>query len=141
MTFNAFDEYQKKLLETVIELRSTKGKEYANSDDRFANFNRLAVRLRMSPLQVALVYLTKHMDAIESYITNGRTYSTETIQGRISDAICYISLIGGMIAEMEREQLKDNMQEKNLPSEGKVNTEELRDKDYIGVNKQAYFRP
>ncbi len=104
MTFPEFDEFQKVLLIKVIEMKDTKGKEYANSENRFANFDRLATRLNLSNLKVALVYLTKHMDAIESYISRGRTYSTETIQGRIVDAIMYLILIAGMIEEEEENE-------------------------------------
>lgn len=99
MTFLEFDKYQEDLIKEVIKMRDTKGKEYANSESRFANFDRLSVRLNIKNTQVGLVYLTKHMDAIESYIARGRTYSTETIQGRIVDAITYLTLIGGMILE------------------------------------------
>jgi hypothetical protein len=101
MTFGQFDKYQEDLLAQVVEMKSTKGREYANSESRFANFDRLSARLGMSNLQIALVYFTKHMDAIESYVKKGRTYSTETIQGRIVDAITYLTLIGGMIQEFE----------------------------------------
>ncbi len=99
MTHEKFNEYQKKLLDLVIEMKNTKGKEYANSDDRFGNFNRLSSRLGLTNTQVAWVYITKHLDSIESYIKNGKVYSTESIQGRILDAITYLTLIGGMAQE------------------------------------------
>lgn len=99
MTFPEFDQYLASILGDVQSNISTKGREYANSKSRFANFDRLAIRLSLTNTQVGLVYLTKHMDAIESYIANKRTYSTETIQGRIADAVAYLLLIGGMIAE------------------------------------------
>ncbi len=101
MTFDEFETYANAVMAGVHNCIATKGKEYANSEERFANFNRLSVRLNISNTQVGLVYLTKHMDAIESYIAKKRTYSTETIQGRIIDAIAYLTLIGGMIAEEE----------------------------------------
>jgi hypothetical protein len=107
MTFQQFDKYQEELLKQVVVMKDTKGKEYANSEDRFANFNRLAPRLGISNLAVCLVYLTKHMDAIESYCKNERTYSTESIQGRIVDAITYLTLLGGMIKQCEAEVLAD----------------------------------
>ena|SRR5476651_2014760 len=101
MTFEQFDKYQEELLKQVVDMKSTKGVEYANSASRFANFDRLSSRLNISNLAVALVYMTKHMDAIESYISRGRTYSTETIEGRIVDAITYLTLIAGMIKEKD----------------------------------------
>lgn len=107
MTFKDFDEFQAALLAEVVQMKDTKGKEYANSESRFANFDRLSDRLNLPNIQIGLVYLTKHMDAIESYIAKGRTYSTETIQGRIVDAITYLTLIAGMIEEKERETSKN----------------------------------
>jgi hypothetical protein len=106
LTFQEFDKFQTELLAQVVVMKDTKGKEYANSADRFANFNRLSERLNLTNLKIALVYLTKHMDAIESYISRGRTYSTETIQGRIVDAITYLTLIAGMISEYEQDDIK-----------------------------------
>jgi hypothetical protein len=104
MTFEQFDKFREELLKQVIHTMDTKGKEYANSEDRFANFNRLAQRLGVSNLAVCLVYFTKHMDAIESYCKNERVYSTESIQGRIVDAIAYLTLIGGMIQQKDEDR-------------------------------------
>lgn len=102
MTFEDFDRYQATILEEVLRMRDTKGREYANSESRFANFDRLAAKLKISRLKVAQVYYTKHLDALESYIDNGRTCSTETIHGRIVDLITYLTLVGGMIKEEEQ---------------------------------------
>lgn len=101
MTFPEFDTFSEKLLNQVVNMKNSKGKEYANSEDRFANFDRLAERLELKNTQIGWVYLTKHLDAIESYIKCGFSHSTETIQGRIVDAICYLTLIAGMIQEQE----------------------------------------
>jgi hypothetical protein len=45
MTHSQFDEFQEKLIAEVVEMKNTKGKEYANSESRFANFDRLSVEL------------------------------------------------------------------------------------------------
>ena len=113
MTFEQFDSYQKSLLEQVVRMKDTKGKEYAHSIDRFANFNRLADRLSQSNLLIAWVYLTKHLDSIESYIKDGKVYSTESIQGRIVDAITYLTLIGGMIFANSSEYQNSGSEEKH----------------------------
>jgi hypothetical protein len=102
MTFDEFDRYQVDILTNVMEMNNTKGREYANSESRFANFDRLSERLGLTNTQIAWVYITKHLDSIESYIKNGKTFSTEPIQGRILDAITYLTLIGGMIEEQEQ---------------------------------------
>ena len=101
MTFKEFDDFQGKLLEEVVQMKDTKGKEYANSSERFANFNRAAQKKGVSRLIVASIFLDKHLDAIDSYIKhNGVIYSTEPIRGRIVDAITYLTLMAGMIEEM-----------------------------------------
>ena len=99
MTFEEFDKYQDDLLAKVVSMKNTKGREYANSKDRFANFNRLSERLGISNLSIAWVYVTKHLDSLESYIKNNQTFSTESIEGRLVDIITYMTLIGGMIKE------------------------------------------
>lgn len=99
MTFEDFDKIQAKLLLEVAGMGSTKGKEYANSVSRFANFDRAAEKNGVSRLVVANIFLTKHMDAIDSFIKNGKIFSTEGIHGRIVDAITYLTLIDGMIRE------------------------------------------
>lgn len=99
MTHKQFDEFQLDLIKEVIAMKDTKGKEYANGEDRFGNFNRLALALDLKPYQVGYVYLAKHLDSIASYCKLGTTCSNETIRGRIVDAITYLTLIAGMIEE------------------------------------------
>ena len=99
MTFPEFDEFCRKLFIKVANMRDTKGKEYVQTADRFDNFNRLAQRLHITRNKVWQVYFTKHFDAIESFIDNGREFSEEGIQGRIVDAITYLVLLAGMIEE------------------------------------------
>lgn len=107
MTHPEFNDYQLKLIEEVIGMKDTKGREYANGEDRFGNFNRLSVQLNLSNIQVGWVYLTKHLDSIASYCRTGQTFSNEGIRGRIVDAITYLTLIGGMIEEgLEKEDVK-----------------------------------
>ena len=98
MTHQNFDEYQIKLIEKVIGMGATKGKEYSNSESRFANFDRLAAELGLTNIQVAWVYTKKHLDGIVSYCRTKQILS-EPIEGRIVDAIVYLTLIAGMIEE------------------------------------------
>lgn len=99
MTFEEFDKLTEELFENVRVMRDTKGKEYARTEDRFDNFNRLASRMDIPRETIWLVYFTKHMDAIESYIKHGRTFSDENIRGRIVDAMTYLALLAGMFGE------------------------------------------
>lgn len=107
MTFAQFDDFSTDLIKEILHMRDTKGKEYAGEKDRFDNFNRLSARTGLDRKTVWLVYFTKHMDAIESYIKNGREFSNEKIRGRIIDAMTYLSLLAGMIEE--EPEFKDSL--------------------------------
>jgi hypothetical protein len=107
MTFEEFDKFQAELLAECVMMRDTKGREYAHSEDRFANFNRLAEGLGLPNLLIAWVYCKKHIDAIEAFVGNSKIHGyegkelSEPIRGRIVDAITYLTLIAGMISEQE----------------------------------------
>lgn len=99
MIFEQFDKFQADLFTECVGMKDTKGKEYANATDRFANFKRIADELDLPPVLIGWVYTKKHLDGIASYVKNGREFSTEKIRGRIVDAIVYLTLIAGMIEE------------------------------------------
>jgi hypothetical protein len=99
MTFEDFDAFTEDIISKVKHMRDTKGKEYARSENRFDNFNRLANDLNLNRNKVWQVYFTKHLDSIKSYIDNNREFSNESIQDRIVDAITYLILLAGMIEE------------------------------------------
>lgn len=86
--------------ERLQRLTATKGAEYANSENQLANFKRLGQRLGLKPEAVILVYLTKHLDAIDSYVRTGQVHS-EPIEGRIDDAILYLILLKASIHEAD----------------------------------------
>jgi hypothetical protein len=100
MTFEDFDRITERIITQVKTMRDTKGKDYAGGRDRFDNFNRLATKLGIPRIEVWDVYFSKHMDTIESYIRTGKILS-EPVEGRIVDAITYLLLLAGMIAEDE----------------------------------------
>ncbi len=100
MTFEDFDNMMENTFETLREVRRTKGKEYANSDDRLDNFKRISKKKGVSPLVVAGIFLDKHLDALDYYIKNGKVES-EAITGRIDDAILYLFLIKGLVIEIQ----------------------------------------
>jgi hypothetical protein len=119
MTHSEFDDYQNIILRKVVGMRDTKGKEYANSENRFGNFDRVAAELDLTNIQVAWVYTKKHLDGIASFCRTQRELS-EPIEGRIVDAIVYLTLIAGMIEEREAERektLKDENVDKHQPFE------------------------
>lgn len=99
MTFQEFNVFFSDFTSECYDVCATKGIEYAHSEDKFANFNRLAERLSLDRLTVASVYLGKHLDAIDSYIKTKTIYSNESIHGRIVDSVNYLILIAAMIDE------------------------------------------
>lgn len=100
------DHFSKLIADTFqesINILNTKGAEYRNgSSNVLANFERGAELAGVHPLQIALIYLSKHYDALSSYIkavSAGRTPKklSEPIEGRIHDLINYLLFIKAII--------------------------------------------
>lgn len=98
-----FDREIGEVFESIRKLSSSKGAEYRGSSgdaNVHANFDRLAAMLDLSPEKVLMVYFTKHMDSITSYVNNifspVRPTLSEPISGRIDDAILYLILLRAM---------------------------------------------
>lgn len=95
----------------IAELRDlliVKGGEYAGSEDRLANFKRGAQLTGASAQQVLFIYLSKHYDAIATYIRDRATGTerrrSEPIEGRIHDAINYLLLLEALVVEDEERE-------------------------------------
>lgn len=107
MTFEDFEILQKDIFLQCSAMANTKGREYSRTVERFANFKRIAEKnKKLNPLDVCQIFLAKHIDGIDSFVENGRTFSEERIYGRIVDAIVYMTLMYGLIQEAEFEELK-----------------------------------
>lgn len=79
------------------EYRAAGQEEYAHDEDNaFRNFESIAEDLDLTREQVLLVYLLKHMDGIVAHFAKGTEEQREDIQGRIVDAIVYLTLLSGM---------------------------------------------
>jgi hypothetical protein len=110
---NVAHDHHLKILAEVFEhlkhLTQSKGQEYTGQqgvNNVHANFDRLATKLNLIPEKVLWVYLTKHIDSIETWI-NGIGMPTtrklsEPMEGRIDDAILYLVLLRGMVWRRER---------------------------------------
>lgn len=92
--------------ETVIlelkDLLFNKGKEYAGDHDALGNF-KSGLDIGITSNQKLWIFLDKHLCSIKSYIKHGQTFSNESIEGRINDAINYLFLLRCLITE-EREK-------------------------------------
>jgi soluble P-type ATPase len=84
--------------EEINKLRESGQAEYANSEDAFGNFNRLADELGISREKVLWTYAMKHKDGIVSWL-NGNKSQREDVRGRINDLIVYLFLLRGMIED------------------------------------------
>ena len=98
-------------------LTETKGEEYKRSDDnQFANFERGAKDFGVTREVVLSIYLSKHYDAIKTYIKDGmagtRRHYSEPITGRIDDAILYLLLLRGMLDQRPMELVEPAQAEK-----------------------------
>lgn len=106
---SAFDAIVQNVFKKLDDISKTKGKEYANSGDRLANFKRLHEKIGVTPETVCLIFGTKHMDSIDSYVKTLEstglepTGLSEPIDGRIQDAIMYLLLLYALILERRGE--------------------------------------
>lgn len=81
-------------------LMASKGAEYSRGEeDCNSNFKRVAEATGNTPLQVAYVYLAKHLDSIANYIKTGQAPSGEPIEGRLADAVNYLFIMHSLIKE------------------------------------------
>ena len=89
-------------------VRSGKGVEYTKSEeDQLSNFKKEAGTLGVSPLVVWAIYYNKHHTAIMNYVKTGKTFSDETIQGRILDCRVYLWLLRGLIEDLTTAQREE----------------------------------
>jgi hypothetical protein len=86
------------LLYEAEQLRVRKGNDYSGKEDVNSNFHRLAKKLNLKPETILWVYLTKHLDSIETYIREGKLES-EPIENRIIDSVNYLLILQSLIKE------------------------------------------
>lgn len=95
----------KPTLENIQKLMVVKGGEYAGSADRLANFKRGSKLTGCTSLQVLFIYLSKHYDAVATYVRDQSAGverpRSESIDGRIDDIINYCILLKGLVYEAE----------------------------------------
>lgn len=100
-------------ISTINQLIQVKGGEYAGSEDRLANFKRGAELVGVSSLQTLLIHLSKHYDAIATYVRDEASgkerVRSEPITGRFDDIIVYCILAKALIAESEGEPRRDDI--------------------------------
>src|SRR4051812_29184476 len=90
-------------MENINKLMRVKGGEYAGSEDRLANFKRGQLRTGAHPMQVLWIYLSKHIDSVETFIKDTaagiQRERSEPIDGRLDDIINYCLLMKALVKE------------------------------------------
>ena len=91
------------ILDTFV-LSDVKRVEYTegnHNDNVLWNFENIADKVNLTPLQVLSVYYQKHNSSINNYLKDGKEYS-EPIEGRIQDMINYLLLIVAMLRKYKK---------------------------------------
>ena len=100
-----FTELFNETIDRITSLLVVKGGEYAGSDDRLANFKRGAALTGCTPAQCLFIYMSKHYDAVATYIRDEAAGVTRTrsepIEGRVDDLINYGILLKALLKETE----------------------------------------
>jgi hypothetical protein len=107
MNAETFYQTVKDDLDKLLALMKAKGAAYSGAEDVLDNFKRNAKRVGVSPFQIWLVYFNKHIDAITNAIKNNPGYPvepTESMEGRINDAINYLFLLKGLLVDEDPAQ-------------------------------------
>lgn len=114
MKAEAFAKSIDELYDRLRALTASKGEEYKRREDnQFANFERGAQALGLTREQVLMVYLSKHLDSITTYVKDRaagqeKQYA-EPITGRIDDAILYLLLLRGMAVQNQVKEFLDTL--------------------------------
>jgi len=88
MNNQEFAEIFKVTIDGCKESLNTKGTEYAEKENRLANFEEVASGTGTTPLQVCMVYLMKHIRALQKEAATGIA-SVES-SSRVQDCINYL---------------------------------------------------
>ena len=124
MRSEEFDQVRQRLNDYCEGILGVKGQAYARDEqlaaqDRLGNFKRTAELIGADPLQVAAIFLMKHVDSLLTWVTEmsdksslramitssapdlGFIYQAggEPIEGRFADARNYVDLMFGLAVE------------------------------------------
>lgn len=122
-----FDE----LLNRVVNIFETKGKDYAEKDDRLAQFRKAADKYDLTMPQVLGVYIDKHIESLNKWI-KGQELSGEPIEEKLLDIIVYSLLAFKMVRENKPSaisMIQDDLAEvrKNIMSSRVATAESVKD--------------
>lgn len=105
-----FNEVIIKQTDRCKSLMTTKGAEYApsavrdGSADRLAHFKKAAVVMNSTPKAALLGMLSKHLVSVSDMCTNGRSYTRERWDEKITDSINYLLILRALVEEEMNEE-------------------------------------
>ncbi len=107
MNQKEFEELCQQIQRDTTDILILKGREYAGSADRLANFKRNAELSGVDPLTVLHVYMAKHWDSFSTYVRDMQAKQprelSEPIEGRLHDLINYAVLAVALIQDKPKE--------------------------------------
>jgi hypothetical protein len=102
-----FEELCKEIQRDTVDILVLKGREYAGSTDRLANFRRNAALTGVEPLTILHVYMAKHWDSFSTFVRDNQKGEvgelSEPIRGRLYDLINYAVLAIALIEDRPKE--------------------------------------
>lgn len=103
-----FEALCKEIQRDIVDILVLKGREYAGSDDRLANFRRNAALTGVEPLTILHVYMAKHWDSFSTFVRDTQKGEvgelSEPIRGRLYDLINYAVLAIALIEDKPKEE-------------------------------------
>lgn len=118
MRSDEFFKVRRQLDDLCVKVLDAKGLAYAQeavSHDRLGNFKRSAEFLGCTPLQVAGIFMMKHMDSLQTWVREASEAArvggpvpsyvgSEPIEQRFVDLRNYIDLLFAIMVEMRQEE-------------------------------------
>lgn len=107
MNQTEFEALCKEIQRDTVDILVLKGREYAGSADRLANFRRNAALTGVEPLTILHVYMAKHWDSFSTFVRDTQSGEvpelSEPIRGRLYDLINYAVLAIALIEDKPKE--------------------------------------
>ena len=100
MSYNDLEIHYDAILHKARKIFTSKNKDYATSADALAGFRNTAEKAGITPLQAWSVFSSKHIAAIDAYVS-GHSEESEPIEGRIADVINYMCFLYAIIKDKE----------------------------------------
>jgi hypothetical protein len=99
MSFADWETLVEDLIEQEKQICATKGIEYtdgARTDNKLENFRVVADIVGITPMQVAMVYILKHLIALATIAREGQPRSQESVMSRCLDTRVYAALMAAI---------------------------------------------